>query len=817
MRRTTLTTSRHALAMRAALLSMLAALLVAGCGPAYGVPPTTPPPAPVVAAPPPAPRAGALVVRNGTVDPLALRVDGADVAELAPGATRRVEGLAEGRHDVLVWNEAVGVLQARGVDVPGGHEVRWHVRQRFGALVVRNETRRPATIVVGGDAIGTVQPGAEGRFRAVPEGRRDVEARGPAGAVLASDVLVFEEGATRSWAVLPPRQAPPPPPATLDVHNATDVAVTVYRDGYAVGTVPPEASGRFQPLAPGEARLVARDARGDVLASAVIDLRPGAVAAWRVAVASCRLRVENQSAERYLVVVDGRHLGPVERGRAHVYAGLRPGGHRVEARPVEGGVSRTRDVVCPPGGAVEWVLTPPPRATLEVHNGTDAPLDISLDGQRLGTVGAGFTTRFHNLAPGTHRIEASGRGIAPHVRDLEFGAGGVHGWTIGPRPAALLVRNGWDVPAIVVLDGRRIGRVPPRDAARFEDLVAGSHTVRAEREDGPAQVAGLRLPEGRTTDWAIQPDAPATLRIVNRNAVPVDLRVGGRDHGTLAPGAERVIAGLRAGVVEVEARAPSGAVDAERIELRAGAVIIWMARLPDHAALTVVNDSRTDVAVQLGARRLGLVRAGARETFRGLAPGRHAVRATGPGGAPLVAEATLSLTTGAVTSWIVRDLPGASLRVRNLGHERVVVFLGGHRLGPVPAGGEVLFQQLAPGRTVLLARGLDGRDIARDDVVLHAGGLATVWTVRPAPATGDVVIENHAGFPIRVLRGRDVVGEIAPGARTVFELPRGDHELRAYDTAPRPALVDTATVRVGARAFVWKVRKPGKRLPVPAR
>lgn len=781
-----------------ALLVLLA--LGAGCGPGAGQTRPAEEPAPVT--PPPAVRTGALVVRNATIDPLTLHVDGVTVAELAPEGTWEGE-VRVGRHDLLAVNRPLDVVHSRGVEVLAGRESRWLVRQRYGALLVTNGTRRPATVLVDGRPVGEVPPQAEQRFATVPEGRRSVAAVDPRGAVIESQTLAFQEGAVVRWSVAAPVETAPPP-ARLEVFNDSGLALTVYRDGFPLGPVAPFAVTRFEGQPPGLARLVARDLRGDVLAEEALTLAPAGVARWHVAVATCQVRVENRSPERYMVTIDGRHVGPVEPTRAHVYAGIRPGAHRLEARPVEGGVVRERDVVCPPGGAVEWVLTPPPRAALDLHNGTDTPVTVAMDGRPLGVVRPGLTTRFQGILPGVHEFEAAPAGGPPHVRELDLGPGEVAGWAIGPRPAALVVHNGWDVPAIVVLDGRRIGRIDPQSAGRFDGLIAGKHTLRAERAGGLPQVAQVVLPEGAATEWRVIADAPATLRIVNRNAVPVRLRVAGVDRGRLQPGAERVFDGLRPGKLQVEATAESGAADVDTLELAPGAVVVWMARLPDQAALTVVNRAGVDVVVDLGARRLGPVPAGSSRTFAELPPGRHVVRASRPGG-PVVAEGSVSLTTGAVTSWLVAEAPRARFRVRNEGADRVLVSLDGHRLGPVPAGGEVVFADLTPGRASAVAHGLDGREIARAEVVLGATGPDATWTVRPAPAAGQVVVENVLPIPVRVLRERDVLAELPPGARRVLELPRGVHELRAYSTDARRDLLGSTTLKVGARAAHWTI------------
>jgi hypothetical protein len=802
------TANRTPLAI-AALAAAAAVVFAAGaCGPpGLLAPPPAPAGAPPAAAPPPPP--GLVVVRNATVDVLTLHVDGIPVAELPPGGAWEGE-VRPGRRDLLAVNPEVDVVHARGVEVAAGRETRWLVRQRQGALLVANGGRRPATVLVDGRALGEVPGGAEQRFDAVPEGRRHLEARGPRGTVLDRASLTVQEGAVTRWA-FGSAQPAPPPPALLDVFNDTGWPLTVYADGLALGPVPAGATQRFESLPPGAAQMVARGARGDVLARETVQLAPGLLVRWHVALATCSLRVENRSSDRYVILIDGRHVGPVEPTRAHVYAGIRPGAHHLEARPVEGGVVRTRELHCPPGGELEWQLDPPPRAALDVHNGTAAVLEIAMDGRPLGTIRPGLTTRFQGILPGRHRFEAAATpgaaaGVPPHVRDLELAAGEVAGWSIGPRPAALVVRNGWDEPAIIVVDGRRIGRVEPRSVGRFDELVAGKHTVRADRAGGAPQVAVLTLPEGVATDWEVVPDAPATLRIVNRNAVPVLLRVDDRELGRLQPGAERVLSGLRPGTVRVEARAAGGAADADTLTLAPGAVVIWMARLPDQAALTVVNRTAADVVIDLGPRRLGPVPAGTSRTFGELAPGRHTVRASRPGG-PVVAEDSVSLTTGAVASWIVAEAPRARLRVRNESLDRVLVALDGHRLGPVPARGEVVFADLRPGRAVVVAQGLDGRELARAEVVLQAPGPDASFVVRPAPVDGQVVIENHLAVPVRILRERDVLAELPPGARRVVDLPRGDHVLRAYSLAARPALLDSLRVRVGARAARWEIRK----------
>lgn len=485
---------------------LLASLALAGCGPPRaGLHEPTPVPAP------PAP--GVVVIHNGTPDQLDVRLDGALVGSVRPGATIRTGPVVAGRHRMVAEDPRSGVAYTEDVEVPAGFEARWSIRAGYGVVEVENLGPAGVVVEMDGRELGRVAGGGRERFGSVPAGMRHLVARRADGRVLREETVLVAVRGTVRWTIAP--VAPPPAPrrASLEVFNRAPEPVEVRLDGEPLGRVKAGERKRFGRLRAGPARVSAVTRAGQPVARAELHLRPGQLAVWEVVPPSCRLEVRNETRRRFAIDVDGRPQGNVTPGSVVVFEGIPAGRRTVRARRPDG-AARQVEVQCTPGGIARWRLTPPPRAALDVVNHTGALFELREEGRVIGRVAPGATRRFGNLRPGRRRFEARGAGVPPSVRDIVLRAGAVERWVVEAPFATLVVRNPTRRPATIYLDGRELGSVAAGGRARFERLRAGRHRLRVVRRGLPDHVESIALVEGRVTRWRVPKAGRAELPAV---------------------------------------------------------------------------------------------------------------------------------------------------------------------------------------------------------------------------------------------------------------------------------------------------------------
>ena len=283
------------------LLLLLAGAL--GCGPPPAAPPAPP------AARPPAPT-GVFTVRNDTIDPLALRLDGVIVGALRPGGSYRSGPIPVGRHRLRAEHTALDVAHDYDIEVFEGAEIGWRILQLYGTLRLANPNAFPVAIELAGAPRGRLGPGEGSYFDRIPVGRRDVIIRGPDGGVLLRRTLTFRAGELVQLALdqrrPPPTGAPPPvvvpveptpggppagrPPAPVHVPAASaalvvtsswGVAATVRLGERVLGTVPPHGRSRFEGLPAGRHRIRAERPEG-LPRAGLVELVGGRTAEWSV-------------------------------------------------------------------------------------------------------------------------------------------------------------------------------------------------------------------------------------------------------------------------------------------------------------------------------------------------------------------------------------------------------------------------------------------------------------------------------------------------------------------------------------------------------
>lgn len=261
------------------------------------------------------------------------------------------------------------------------------------------------------------------------------------------------------------------------------------------------------------------------------------------------------------------------------------------------------------------------------------------------------------------------------------------------------------------------------------------------------------------------------LDITNDQHEPVRILVDGLDVGQLAPLETRRFHGVLNGVRVVRVEGRHGPPTRQRVSVP----ISGVASLTVPALLgtaSVLNDSGLTMRLELDGEPRGALRAGATRTFAALRPGTHVLtaRPVGYGGPALSRKFQVSAgreTEASIGQWFAR------VEVFNPSSHPGEVRRAGARPAPVPAGGRVLIDGLAPGEAHL-ALTLKGETVAHTDLRLQPGETRP-WAPQ-LELLGSVALRNATRDAVLVEIAGRVVLHLAPGeSGLVRDLAEGHH------------------------------------------
>jgi hypothetical protein len=166
----------------------------------------------------------------------------------------------------------------------------------------------------------------------------------------------------------------------------------------------------------------------------------------------------------------------------------------------------------------------------------------------------------------------------------------------GEGPGSVVVVNTLERVVSVWINGDLEGHVEPGDEVRFPNVPSGRLRLQAGGvgSGGPVAMEQRTLAPGETFTWTLYPvvamgeeKGAGTVVLLNALAEVVDVQLGGRPAGSLAPGARRAYPRVVVGEVKCEARSVAGETLAEHtLEVRSGRIARWTigGRAPEGAS-----------------------------------------------------------------------------------------------------------------------------------------------------------------------------------------------------------------------------------------
>lgn len=398
--------------------------------------------------PPSRPADATLRVLNRTSEGVKLETDERPLGEVAAGGEQLFPGLPPGTLNLRGFSAGGGLEFRRDLlTLEPGETFTWILREEVSlsgraarggedaVIVVENETRWPVEVALDGDVLGVTEAAGRARFEGIAPGAHRLEARATDPSTQISfrgEYPVLKPGEVFIWRLrdggADPTAGILPAPGTgrLRVENPHGEPLVVSANGTALGTVEPREVRIFEDLPAGRVLLVARSGDDGTRfpgPSARID--PGRVTTWRIGPPEGALTSDvTEGAAPETVIVgetaesapaSAAGAGPGRESEAAVAGG--PDVSPPASEPLPGDVATGAGEPAYPEARAPAADAPPAaNRVFIVENRTTQDLEVFLDGESAGAVGAGMTERFTPLpalrfvpsaatASGTRRFE----------------------------------------------------------------------------------------------------------------------------------------------------------------------------------------------------------------------------------------------------------------------------------------------------------------------------------------------------------------------------------------------------------------------------
>ncbi len=273
---------------------------------------------------------------------------------------------------------------------------------------------------------------------------------------------------------------------------------------------------------------------------------------------------------------------------------------------------------------------------LTIVNERSSPVEVQVDGERLGRVAPGAKRQFHNIPNGVRLVEIEGRGPDP-VRQISVPVGGTAFVRVEALLGGLAVTNKATIPMRVALNGRALGTAAPGQTLRADGLKPGPHRLVARpaasrfgRVEALDEVVDVRA--GKDAHAAIAPYL-ASVRVTNPSGQRAALRVDGRREDRLRPGETELISGLEPGRHTIELVHRGHVIDRTTLHLAPGQRAEWRPVDRRRGDIRVSNTGRLPLTIEIDGRVVERrLDPGEVEIVRDLTPGTHIVTVIGPRG-----------------------------------------------------------------------------------------------------------------------------------------------------------------------------------------
>lgn len=267
---------------------------------------------------------------------------------------------------------------------------------------------------------------------------------------------------------------------------------------------------------------------------------------------------------------------------------------------------------------------------IRVVNERMAPVQVSIDGERLTRLGPGETRVFREVPNGVRLVRVHGpQGRHEDTSRVAVPIDDVAVYRVEARFGQASILNDSGLRMRLVLDGRALGVAGPGQALESWPLAPGSYTLEARPadrayRDGPALTQRITVRRGERASAAVGPWF-SRIEVVNPFPFAANLWVDGQRVQSVRPGGSAMLARQVPGSHRLVFKRGGRVLSADTLRVAPGELAAWRPVDLDRGDLRVTNHTGRRATVMVDGRDMGQLRDGESRTFADLSAGVHVV------------------------------------------------------------------------------------------------------------------------------------------------------------------------------------------------
>lgn len=350
---------------------------------------------------------------------------------LNDGVSTVYDSLGSGTTEFAVVDLANRLLTGFRVEMVPGKVIDLTVNRPAGILRVVSDLDGEVTIYADGLLAGTCAAAGGSTIQGLVQGKNHLRAVDSNGDTVATTWL--DVGAEPALWLLSATGTSNLRAGTgaIEIENPSRETVSVYIDGYSMGTVAAGGKKVYPDMIPGLHQAAVIGVSSSSFATAAITAAEARTIPWKISLPGSSLSVRNTAGEGVNIYCDGSHVGTVDAGATGVFA-LEEGLHRIDISGRTSVSTITRSLTLPAGATTTIVFSSQFVTVVATNQFTD-PVEVRIDERILGVLNPGERVTVTDVRPGSLRLTATStlRPVSMTTM-ISLASGDAFDWFINP-------------------------------------------------------------------------------------------------------------------------------------------------------------------------------------------------------------------------------------------------------------------------------------------------------------------------------------------------------------------------------------------------